>query len=67
MHGTIINEKEVVNLKESKEGYLWGFRGRNRKREMVLLHSQKNLNMQKSGCQVEKECLEMINISADRI
>lgn len=35
MYLTTINEKETINLKENKEGYLGEFRGRKGRREMM--------------------------------
>jgi hypothetical protein len=32
MHVTIISEKEVINLKERKEGFMGGFRGKKGKK-----------------------------------
>jgi hypothetical protein len=34
LHITTHNEKEAMNLKESKEGYMGGFGGRKQKRKM---------------------------------
>lgn len=43
MHAVTIDENEAMSLKESKEGYIVGFGGKNQERRnaVILLKSQK--------------------------